>query len=173
MNSVFLPSFLIGVLIALPTGPIGILIMNQTLHKNYRAAASAALGPIVVDGVLAALAVFNINILNRYIQHYEEPILFIGGLVMLLVGTGMLLQPYKHDDIATLRQHAGNFSKTLVLGLSNPASAITFPFMFALISTGAAYTVSDKFVGLAGFILGTIVCWALFIWSPATSNTDK
>jgi threonine/homoserine/homoserine lactone efflux protein len=50
MLSLFLKGLLIGVAIAAPVGPIGILCIQRTIHNGFRIGLASGLGAALADG---------------------------------------------------------------------------------------------------------------------------
>ena len=59
--TVFLQAAVIGVLIAAPVGPIGLLTMQRTLERGLAAGLATGLGAAAADAVYGAVGAFSVR----------------------------------------------------------------------------------------------------------------
>jgi threonine/homoserine/homoserine lactone efflux protein len=82
----FLTGWVIGLLIAVPVGPIAILCARRTLRRGFVIGAATGLGAATADFVLAALAALGIGAIVAFMDDYRAA-LYTGG-ALFLIGFG-------------------------------------------------------------------------------------
>lgn len=146
----FVEALVIGVSVAAPVGPIGVLIIQRTLARGCLSGFITGLGVATADATYATFAAFGITLLSN---------LLVGGLFLLYLGIRTVLsQPA--SKAATLetggrRAHLSSFGAAFLLTITNPMTILLFAGIFAgagLATTDplcAAFTVLGIFAGSA------------------------
>lgn len=73
----------LGLVIAAPVGPVGLLCIRRTLHKGVYAGMATGLGSAFIDAFFGSLAVLGVSAILDFIHLYEASIRIIGGLIVL------------------------------------------------------------------------------------------
>ncbi|MBN35032.1 MAG: hypothetical protein CMM46_09690 [Rhodospirillaceae bacterium] len=93
MASLFLKSLLIGLAVALPMGPIGVLIVRRTLVLGFTRGLEGGLGVAAADGVYAAMAAFGVTAIVCLLVEQQMWFQVIGGVALLWIGWSILRKP--------------------------------------------------------------------------------
>ncbi|WP_322923381.1 LysE family translocator [Paenibacillus campi] len=141
LHSVF-KGMLLGLLVAAPVGPIGILCIQRTLLYGWRIGLLTGLGAASADGLYAAVAAFGLISAVSYVTAAEPIIRIIGGMVVLWIGVKLWRsRPATHaaqDKYSTW----GAYGSTVLLTLSNPLTILSFIGLFGAsgitVSSGGA-----------------------------------
>jgi threonine/homoserine/homoserine lactone efflux protein len=160
-----LHGLLIGMLISIPTGPVGFLCVRRALMHDYRASFSSAFGSIAADLIFGAVAIFSLTSIYDFFTHEQNFIRLIGGLLLLYVGikTFFDIAPEIIPGIKKY-EHVGNFASTFFLTMTNPVQIITLPVVFTAVGTGIrASNYGDALFFMIGLGLGACICWMLLI----------
>lgn len=80
---VFYRGLVLGLMIAAPVGPIGLLCIRRTVQKGIVIGFVTGLGAACADGLFAALAALGVEAILDFMHHYDFFIRVIGGLVLL------------------------------------------------------------------------------------------
>ncbi|MDR3424617.1 MAG: LysE family transporter [Alphaproteobacteria bacterium] len=72
----------LGVVIAAPVGPVGLLCIRRTLQKGMIAGLATGLGAACADAFFGAIAVLGVSAIVGFIHHYEASIRIVGGLIV-------------------------------------------------------------------------------------------
>jgi len=166
----FLPiikGILVGLLIAIPTGPVGFLCVKRGLTREYRAAVVSALGSVAADLIFGLIAIFGVTSVSRFFTHEQHTIRFFGGLLLLYVGVKTYFD-MPPDVIPGLEkyEHLGNMASTFSLTMTNPVQIITLPVVFAAIGTDVnPGHYGQAFLFLAGLAVGSCLTWVLLFTS--------
>src|SRR5690349_8507582 len=91
----FLKGLLIGLAIAAPVGPIGILCIQRSLQEGFKIGLFTGLGAAMADGTYGLMAGFGLTAISSLLVSYQFWIRILGGLFLLYLGIKLLLQPYR------------------------------------------------------------------------------
>lgn len=160
--ALFAKSLVLGLAVAAPVGPIGVLCINRTLERGVAAGVAGGLGTAVADALYAALAAFGFAAFSAALSFIDVPMRVLGGLFMLWLGVkGLRARPADRAASTGHRSLLGTVATTFALTIINPATIITFAAMFA--GLGLAETsgwVSASVVTL-GVFLGSMLWWVI------------
>ena len=155
----FLQSLLIGVSIAAPVGPIGLLTIQRSLAHGPRAGLATGLGAAVADALYGAVGAFGVAWLVQALVAARVP-LALGGAAFLLWMAWRLVRAPLADHAAAARP-AGKvwqyFAGTFVLTLSNPATIVSFIAIFG--AMGGRAPVTSPWTMVAGVLVGSALWW--------------
>ena len=77
---------LIGLMVSVPLGPMGVLIIQKTLQKGALAGFVAGMGAACADLFYATVAAFGLGFVINVIQTHELILQIIGGIFLIIVG---------------------------------------------------------------------------------------
>lgn len=162
--SVFVSSLLIGLSIAAPVGPIGLLTIQRSLEHGPRAGLATGLGAAAADAVYGAIGAYGVSWLVNALVAARLPLALFGGAVLLWMAAQLLRAPVATHaaSLAPARNGWQYFAGTFVLTLSNPATIFSFVAIFGAMA-GRAATASPA-VMVAGVLVGSALWW-LFLSS--------
>ena len=123
--TVFLQAAVIGVLIAAPVGPIGLLTMQRTLERGLAAGLATGLGAAAADAVYGAVGAFSVRWLIDGLTQAKTPLALGGGALLLVLAWRTWHAPAAHTT-APARDARG------LLGLAAGTFALTLPVKFRL-----------------------------------------
>ncbi len=156
---VFLSSLLIGLSIAAPVGPIGLLTIQRSLEHGPRAGLATGLGAAAADAVYGAIGAYGVSWLISALVSVRVPLALFGGAVLLYMAWQLLRAPLAERAASTAPARDGwhYFSGTFVLTLSNPATIFSFIAIFgSMAGRGAS---ASPAVMVAGVLLGSALWW--------------
>ncbi|HEU5200440.1 MAG TPA: LysE family transporter [Ktedonobacterales bacterium] len=188
MSIVFLlRGLLIGLSIAAPVGPIGVLCIRRTLAVGRVYGLVSGLGAATADAFYGSVAGFGLTFLSSFLIEQRFWLRLIGGLFLCYLGVRTFLaQPAeqaaeaKSSNLAEARERptgarvrkpgfrkrfgpkAGAYASTLLLTLTNPTTIFSFAAIFAglgLASVNGSYLASGSLV--LGVFLGSALWWFL------------
>lgn len=110
MAWLFLKSLLIGLAVALPMGPIGVLFVRRTLVLGFTRGLEGGLGVAAADGVYAAMAAFGVTAIVSLLVEQQMWFQVIGGVALLWIGWSILRKPAPDLD-GDARDVGGGFSR--------------------------------------------------------------
>ena len=81
--ALFMQSLLIGLSIAAPVGPIGLLTIQRTLQQGPRVGLATGLGAAAADAVYGAIGAFGVTALIDALTAARVPLVLGGGTFLL------------------------------------------------------------------------------------------
>jgi threonine/homoserine/homoserine lactone efflux protein len=156
----FLRGLVIGVSIAAPVGPIGVLCIRRTLADGRAAGFVSGLGAATADALYGAIAAFGLTAISDALVAHATGLRLGGGLFLCYLGVRTLLAtPPAEPAAARAAGLAGAYLSTLALTLANPTTILSFVAIFA--GFGAAAR-ADTYGGAAILVLGVFLGSALW-----------
>lgn len=137
VNHLFLRSAAIGLMAALPIGPIAILVMQRTWGVNRRAALCTGLGAASADAVFSSLAILGVGALIDWIHESIHWIRPVGGMVLVFMGLTFFFKkapPLEEKKIIASRgffHYLWYTFSSFLLTLGNPVTLLVFMALFA------------------------------------------
>lgn len=158
-DAIFLQSLVIGLSIAAPVGPIGLLVIQRTLQRGRFFGLATGLGAAVADAAYGAIGAFGVTRLIDWLQSMRLPLALGGGAFLLWLAWKSWTAPVA-TEAAKVGESCGAlaaFAGTFVLTLSNPATIFSFIAIFGML--GARAAVSSPWPMIAGVLIGSALWW--------------
>lgn len=161
MMTLFFRGVVLGVAIAAPVGPIGLLCIRRSLSYGVLAGLLSGLGAATADGIYGAIAAFGLAVVSNFLEDQARWLGIIGGLFLCYLGiTTFLSKPAEKAAEISKTGLLGAYLSTLGLTLTNPATIFSFMLLFA------GFAPSDLGYGQAvvmvmGVFLGSALWWLL------------
>jgi threonine/homoserine/homoserine lactone efflux protein len=164
MNISFLLSgLIIGLSIAAPVGPIGVLCIRRTLAEGWIYGLISGLGAATADAFYGSIAGFGLTFISNILVSHQVWLRLIGGLFLCVLGIKTLLSKPVEKAAST----KGNglvvaYSSILLLTLTNPMTIISFVAIFTglgLIGTSKNYLSAGILV--FGVFIGSALWWLI------------
>ncbi|MDD2924561.1 LysE family transporter [Rhodoferax sp.] len=156
----FLKALALGVLIAAPVGPIGLLTIQRTLDLGRRAGLATGLGAALADAVYGAVGAFGVTQVIHWLVSARVWLALGGGAMLLWMAWRIVTQPLA-EQAAPLPSRADLLrclAGTFVLTLSNPATILSFIAVFAAMAAGAQQVVTPLPM-VSGVLVGSALWW--------------
>lgn len=167
-NPLIIPvGFLVGVLIALPMGPVNLLGLQRAMERGFFGGVAAGLGIMLGDSLIALVAALGVNALTGTIREYRTIIQIVGGLAMMVAGARLYFTlPRFHSieeaEAASLSDFAWDIPQLFLLTVTNPGAVLGLVAIFGGISSFvevASYVDAITMVGaIAG---GSLSYWVV------------
>lgn len=160
-----LKAFIIGLSIAAPVGPIGVLCIRRTLVFGRRIGFVSGLGAATADAFYGAVAAFGLTVVFRFFIQNARPLHLIGGVLLLVIGIRTMLA---RRDLAAPAEVAPRgpgllpaYASTLFLTITNPMTIISFAAVFAVIAPAGGLDYRSAAVTVVGVFLGSAAWWLI------------
>ena len=159
LTSLFLQSLLIGLSIAAPVGPIGLLTIQRTLQWGSPAGLATGLGAAAADAVYGAIGAYGVTALIDALTAARLPLALGGGAFLLWLAWSILRAPVARQaaPLGGGRELMRCFAGTFALTLSNPATILSFIAVFGAMA--GRMTVASPGVMIAGVLIGSGLWW--------------
>ena len=159
--SLFLRGLFIGLSIAAPVGPIGVLCIRRTLADGRAAGFASGLGAATADMLFGCVAGFGLTFISGVLLEQQLWLRLVGGLFLCYLGVKTLLsRPAEVAATAQGKGLVGAYTSTLFLTATNPLTI----FAFAAIYAGLGAVAGDYGAALtlvAGVFTGSALWWLL------------
>lgn len=155
--------FILGLLIAVPVGPIGVLCIRRTLEKGRLAGFISGLGAATADALYGAIAAFGLVAISNFLINQKHILGLVGGLTLIYIGTKSYVkqdQEVQMSDSTEPTTLSKDYLSTFLLTLTNPSTIIFFTAFFA--SIGFAWKGSSTWhasMAVLGVFLGSTLWW--------------
>jgi threonine/homoserine/homoserine lactone efflux protein len=151
---------IIGLSIAVPVGPIGILCIRRTLAQGRITGFLSGLGAATADAFYGAIAGFGITFLLNFLIGQQTWFRLIGGVLLCVLGLRIFVsKPAEGGDSFKESTPWSAYLSTFFLTLTNPMTILFFAAVFAGVGMGGA---SNHYVSAAILILGIFTGSALW-----------
>jgi threonine/homoserine/homoserine lactone efflux protein len=159
--SLFAQSLLIGLSIAAPVGPIGLLTIQRTLQSGSAIGLATGLGAAAADAVYGAVGAYGVSAMINALTAARLPLAVGGGLFLLWMAWSILRAPVAQQaaQVSGGSDLIRCFAGTFVLTLSNPATILSFIAVFGVMAGRTA--VASPSVMIAGVLIGSALWWLL------------
>lgn len=161
MNPAFiLKGMLIGLSIAAPVGPIGVLCIRRSLKEGAWAGFTAGMGAATADAAYGCVAGFGLTAISGFLVSRQFWLGAIGGAFLCYLGIRTFLaKPTQAVQPETNSSLSAAYASTLLLTLANPATILSFTVVFAAFGLGASvdYWAAGSLV--LGVFLGSALWW--------------
>lgn len=166
----FITGIFVGLAVAAPVGPIGILCIRRTLTKGTLSGLATGMGAAFADATFGLIAAAGLAVTGLLVS-YAGPLKIAGGILILLLGLASLRNFFSQHSDTKLevggRGLISAFASTYALTLSNPMTIVAFIGLIAGLATGS----SGGFYLVAGVLVGSAFWW--FILVAITSVVKK
>lgn len=161
---VFAKSIVIGLMVAAPVGPIGVLCIHRSLSKNRLSGFISGLGAATADALCASVAAFGLTGISSFLLHHQFNLRLVGGFFLLYMGLKLFYGKAKETEthsVENIRQ-LKDFLSALFLTITNPLTIISFGLIFA--TTGFHFVKGDTgmaILAVTGVFIGSTLWWFL------------
>ena len=156
--SLFFRAFLIGISIAAPVGPIGVLCIRRTLSNGKLAGFLSGMGAATADMFYGAIAAFGLTVITNLLVENAFWLKLIGGLFLVYLGVKTFME--KPAEKAAQAKQGGYFSmylSTFFLTITNPITILSIAAIFA--GTMIGQDMGSPLVMVAGVFTGSASWW--------------
>jgi threonine/homoserine/homoserine lactone efflux protein len=156
----------LGVAIAAPVGPIGLLCIRRTLTQGHWIGLATGIGAATADGLYGIIAGFGLTAVADSLVSQADWLKLIGGLFLCYLGVKSILsKPTTEAVELSSRGVLGAYASTFVLTLTNPATILSFIAIFAglgMVNADRSWLLSLAIV--LGVFLGSALWWVCLSW---------
>lgn len=167
--SLFLKGCLLGLSIAAPVGPIGILCIRISISEGRFKGFVSGLGAATADAFYGLIAGFGLTSATQFLINQSLWVRLFGGVFLGYLGIRTItkygnLEFSGHDKTGLLRTYLSTFFLTL----TNPLTILSFAAIFAglgFVSRGT--DIRSACLLVFGVFLGSASWWFILSWSAS------
>jgi threonine/homoserine/homoserine lactone efflux protein len=159
-----------GLAVAVPLGPIGVMIVDTGIRHGARPALAAGLGTATVDGLYAATAALFGAAIGSFLAPAQDTLRLLAAAVLVAIAVFGLLRlrrragaPEPQD--APPAHHA--FARFFALTAVNPATAATFAALMLGLPAVADGSTAERVLFVAGAFAASLAWQSLLAGSGA------
>jgi threonine/homoserine/homoserine lactone efflux protein len=163
--TLFWNGFGIGLSIAAPVGPIGVLCIQRTLNQGRAIGFVSGLGAATADASIGSIAALGLTVVSRFIADQQMWLRLIGGAYLIYLGIKTFRsRPAEMSTTDGRRGLAGAYGSTLFLTLTNPLTIFSFMAIFAGFGAGSPSSGDvTAFLIVIGVFLGSCTWWLFLV----------
>ncbi len=165
MFLLFAKGLLLGLSVAAPVGPIGVLCIRRTLTHGMKIGFMSGLGAAVADACYGAVAAFGLAVVSNFLREIEQVMLLAGGLFLVWLGIKTFRALPERVEAGGSNGGSGSaFLSCFALTIANPATILSFAALFAGLGfAGSSVADNGGYLGAStlviGVFLGSAVWW--------------
>lgn len=156
---------LIGLVVAVPVGPLGLLCINRSLMLGPLAGLASGLGVASADALAAGIAALGISFVSDFLSEYQVLLRLIAGIFLCVLGYRISrIEPVGKVPTISTNGLLGAYATTFFLTFSNPVTILSFIAIYAgwHVPTLQGHYLSAVLL-MMGVFIGSGVWWlALF-----------
>jgi threonine/homoserine/homoserine lactone efflux protein len=124
---------ILGFSIAAPVGPIGVLVIRESMTAGRKAGLLTGLGAATADGFYGLIGGLGLTAVSALLVSHATALRVVGGLFMLWLGARTFLAPpaIGRGQRTASRGDGRIFLTGLLLTVTNPMTILSFAAMFA------------------------------------------
>lgn len=158
----------VGIVIALPVGPVGVLCVRRTLFEGPTYGFVSGLGAATADTVFAIIAGFGVTIVRDFLLRYQDWFGAAGGLFLLYVGIKALVEANDAEpEPLEGEAHLAAFVSTFALTITNPITILAFAGIFAKVGVSGQGDLLEMAILVGGVFLGSLLWWLVLSFGIA------
>lgn len=160
-----LTGVLIGLIFGIPAGAVGAMTVQQTVTGGIKAGLLTGLGSSAADCLYAVIGVSGLTVVSDALLLYRVPISLAGAVLVAFIGVCLIFRRKEsrkqilHVSEKNSDKKNGLFPAAFAVGITNPASILTFLFAFSYFNVQDAEGFMEKSALVAGIFAGTLIWW--------------
>ncbi len=157
----FLKAALIGLSIAAPVGPVGLLCIQRTLNHGARIGFISGLGAACADACFGMIGAFGVAAVTQAFMTLAQPLALAGSILLAWMGIGLLRAPAaeRAATAASAVRALPAFSSVYALTMTNPLTILSFVAVFSALGAGGATGAGQAALMVAGVFIGSASWW--------------
>ena len=123
---------LIGIVVAVPVGPLGLLCINRALATGALCGLFSGLGVASADALAAGIAALGITLISGFLTDHQVLLRLGGGCFLCYLGLKIYrTKPAVQTPSGNVNGLAGAYATTFLLTFSNPVTILSFIAIYA------------------------------------------
>ena len=161
MDIPFWKGIFIGLLIALPSGPVSFLIIRRIYVFGIKTGIYSVVGALLTDVFYIVVAGFGLKTIERFLGMTTGYAEIIAGIIIIVSGYKIMKEREQNIEQEIHHQHPlKNIFSITLLNILNPTLVFSFSALFLAFGMGSSIG-NPRDIGtfLIGFIAGTLLFW--------------
>lgn len=162
--SFLLRGIVLGLAVAAPVGPIGVLCIRRSLAEGRTVGFVVGLGAATADAAYGAVAGLGLTVVSAFLVDQQAWLRLVGGVFMCYLGMRTLMASPAKRAARDGRGDGGligAYASTFFLTLTNPTTILSFAAIFAGVGVGAKADALSVVLLVGGVFLGSALWWLM------------
>ena len=161
-----LGGMIVGLMIAIPVGPVNILCIHRTLESGWKSGVISGLGAAAADMLYGGIAGFSITLVVQFLVREQFWIRLFGGILLVVIGIFYFFKRPEPLNAQTQGRASAysDLRSTFLLTLTNPTTVLSFLAILAALGMG-----DPRKWWLTLFLIGGIFCGSMAWWIVLSS----
>jgi threonine/homoserine/homoserine lactone efflux protein len=157
----FAKGLLIGLAIAVPVGPVGVLCVIRSVMEGITEGFVSALGVATADAAGATAALLGLSLISGFLASQQVWFRLAGGIFLCYLGFRTFLsQPPDHGPSRKGNGLVGYYLTTFLITFANPVTIPSFLAIFAAFGlAGASEKAGYATALISGVFTGSVSWW--------------
>ena len=160
-----LPAVALGLCVAIPFGPIGLMCVQRTLAFGVWFGIASGLGAATAHGIFGCLAALSASVLAQMTLALHTPLLVTGGVVLVVMGLRTTLAPTSATQGATCGNLFSAFTSTLLVAAANPLTILPYLGVTSALEASKPLIMDRALAMPIGVILGSASWYLVLVLS--------
>lgn len=169
-----LQGMIIGLVVAVPVGPLGLLCINRALVMGPWCGLLSGLGVATADALAAGIAALGISLVSSFFSAHQIAMRFIGGVFLCYLGFKIFnTEPIQQPAPNNVNGLLGAYVTTFLLTFSNPITILSF---IAIYAGWGVESLSGHYLAAAILMMGVFIgsaLWWIALFVGLTGFRDK
>src|SRR5919112_2295563 len=124
---------MMGLVVAVPVGPLGLLCINRALSMGPWYGLYSGLGIATADALAGGIAALSMTLVSQFLVDHQFAFRLLGGLFLCYLGYEIYCTRPGQPPPPTRKIHGllGTYVATFLLTLSNPVTILSFAAIYA------------------------------------------
>jgi threonine/homoserine/homoserine lactone efflux protein len=157
-----LPAVALGLCVAIPFGPIGLMCVQRTLAFGVWFGIASGMGAATAHGIFSCLAAVSATVLAQMALALHTPLRITGGIVLVLMGLRTILVSTPTAHGATCGDLFSAYTSTLLIAAANPMTILPYLGVASALETGKPPIMDRALATAIGVMLGS-ASWYLVL----------
>jgi len=128
----FVEGIIIGLVVAVPVGPLGLLCINRALALGPLCGLCSGLGVATADALAAGIAALGISLISTFLVNHQLLLQLVGGVFLCVLGIKIYaMKPSTKAVPKSVNGLLGAYATTFLLTISNPVTVLSFIAIYA------------------------------------------
>ncbi|MDQ8728160.1 LysE family transporter [Bradyrhizobium sp. LHD-71] len=157
-----MPAAMLGLFIAIPFGPIGLMCVERTLASGVWFGIASGMGAATAHGIFSCLAAVSATVLVQMTLALHTPLHIAGGVLLILIGVRTILTSARAVHRATCGDLFSAYTSTLLIAAANPMTILPYLGATSALEAGKPLIIDRAFAMPIGVMLGS-ASWYLVL----------
>jgi threonine/homoserine/homoserine lactone efflux protein len=157
-----LKGIIVGIVIAVPVGPVGVLCIRRTILEGRLAGLLSGTGAATADAFFAVIAGFGLTVISDWLFGFQDWLRVGGAVFLFYVGISAMMSDPAVTRVAQPAPESllAGYVSTFVLTITNPVTILSFLAIFAGLGlTGRDVPLDGIAILVLGVWLGSLSWW--------------